>query len=134
MLSLEMLGYYSDKPFSQGFTIPLLYGFYPWTGNFIGIVGVPEDRAIQARFKTAMSANSSVPTLSITSPRIVPGIDLSDHRNYWAHDWPAFMITDTAFLRNDQYHEPGDTPDRLDYAKMAEVTRGIYGGISAIAK
>ena len=133
MLSLEMLGYYSNKLFSQGFTLPLLYGFYPWVGNFIGIVGVPADRALQAKFKKAMSANSTVPTLSITSPPIVPGVDFSDQRNYWAHDWPAFMITDTAFLRNDQYHKEGDTPDRLDYAKMAEVTRGLYAGVLAIA-
>jgi Zn-dependent M28 family amino/carboxypeptidase len=134
MLSLETLGYFSNKLFSQGFSIPLLYGFYPWAGNFIGIVGAPADRPIQANFKAAMSANTNVSTLSITAPAIVPGIDYSDHRSYWAHDWPAFMITDTAFLRNDQYHEAGDTPERLDYFKMAEVARGVYGGILAIGK
>lgn len=134
MLSLETLGYFSNKLFSQGFSIPLLYGFYPWAGNFIGIVGAPADRAIQAQFKAAMNANTNVSTLSITAPAIVPGIDYSDHRSYWAHDWPAFMITDTAFLRNDQYHEAGDAPERLDYSKMAEVVRGLYGGILALSK
>lgn len=134
MLSLETLGYFSNKIFSQGFSIPLLYGFYPWAGNFIGIVGSPADRTIQAEFKAAMSANTHVPTLSITAPAIVPGIDYSDHRSYWAHHWPALMITDTAFLRNDQYHEAGDTPERLDYPKMAEVVRGVYGGLLAVGK
>jgi Zn-dependent M28 family amino/carboxypeptidase len=134
MLSLEMIGFYSDSFLSQGFTIPLLYGFFPWTGNFIGIVGAPADRALQARFKAAMSANSSVPTLSITAPPFIAGVDFSDHRNYWSHDWPAFMITDTAFLRNNQYHEAGDTPDRLNYGKMAEVARGIYAGILDLVK
>jgi Zn-dependent M28 family amino/carboxypeptidase len=134
MLSLEMIGYYSGDFLSQKFSIPLLYAFYPWIGNFIGVVGVPEDRDIQKRFKLAMDANSSVPVISITSPPIVPGIDYSDHRNYWAHDWPAFMITDTAFLRNDQYHEKGDTSDRLNYEKMAEVARGVFGGLLELAK
>ena len=52
-LSLEMLGFYSDEMFSQKLPLPVLYAFYPWTGNFIGIVGLPADRARQIRFKTA---------------------------------------------------------------------------------
>ena len=36
------------------------------------------------------------------------------------------MITDTAMLRNPNYHEPTDTPDTLDYDSMARVTRGIH--------
>jgi hypothetical protein len=36
------------------------------------------------------------------------------------------MVTDTAFNRNDQYHQRGDTADRLDYARMARVVQGVY--------
>ena len=49
----------------------------------------------------------------------------SDHLNYWQHDIPAVMITDTAFYRNKQYHLPGDTADRLNYQKMAQVVDGV---------
>ncbi|HHQ9657255.1 TPA: aminopeptidase, partial [Escherichia coli] len=38
---------------------------------------------------------------------------------------PAVMITDTAFYRNKQYHLPGDTADRLNYQKMAQVVDGV---------
>ena len=37
------------------------------------------------------------------------------------------MITDTAFLRNLEYHEKGDTADRLNYDKMAQVITGVFG-------
>jgi len=36
------------------------------------------------------------------------------------------MITDTAFYRNPHYHEKSDTPQTLDFAKMAEVVQGVY--------
>jgi hypothetical protein len=131
MLSLEMIGYFSDEFMSQDFPIPLLYGFFPWTGNFVGLVGNTNDRGLQRQLKAIMSANSSVPVLSVSVPNGMYGVDLSDHRNYWNHQWPAFMITDMAFLRNDQYHKEGDTPDRLNYSKMAEVTRAIYAAVTA---
>jgi hypothetical protein len=36
------------------------------------------------------------------------------------------MITDTAFLRNPNYHEGTDTPATLDYERMAEVVKQVY--------
>jgi uncharacterized membrane protein YukC len=39
---------------------------------------------------------------------------------------PALMITDTAFLRNKQYHQAGDTYEKLDYTRMAKVVQGVY--------
>lgn len=38
MLSLEMIGYFSDAPGSQQYPLPLLRLFYPSTGNFIALV------------------------------------------------------------------------------------------------
>jgi type 1 glutamine amidotransferase len=35
------------------------------------------------------------------------------------------MITDTAPYRNVFYHTAGDTPDTLDYARMARVVDGL---------
>lgn len=126
MISLEMIGYFSDHFLSQEFPLPLLYGFYPWTGNFIGVVGHPADRDVTKEFKQSMEDGAQVPVYSVNAPPIITGIDFSDHRSYWAHDWPALMVTDTAFYRNDQYHQSGDTPERLNYTKMADVVSGVY--------
>ncbi|MCG2741498.1 MAG: M28 family peptidase [Syntrophaceae bacterium] len=39
MISLEMLGYYSDKEGGQSFPVPLMALMYPSTPNFIAVVG-----------------------------------------------------------------------------------------------
>jgi hypothetical protein len=63
--------------------------------------------------------------ISFIGPVSLPGIDFSDHRNYWEFGFPAVMITDTAFFRNTEYHEAGDTWDRLDYDRMMQVVESV---------
>jgi hypothetical protein len=41
------------------------------------------------------------------------------------------MITDTAFMRNHNYHELTDTPDTLNYDKIVEVILGVHGVVTA---
>jgi Zn-dependent M28 family amino/carboxypeptidase len=132
MISLEMLGYFSDVPYSQSYPSLILHAFYPWQGNFIALVGRPADRELTRLLKRAMSARSAVPVYSINAPPILPGVDLSDHRSYWEQGWPAVMVTDTAFFRNSEYHQAGDTPDRLDYSKMSEVVRGVHAAVEVL--
>ena len=79
--------------------------------------------------KKSFNAIKELSNYSINAPAAVPGIDFSDHRNYWSHDWPAVMVSDTAFYRNLEYHKPGDTPDRLDYYKMKLVVDGTFNSI-----
>ncbi|MES3039132.1 MAG: M28 family peptidase [Bdellovibrionota bacterium] len=126
MMSLEMIGYYSNDWFSQDYPFSFFYLLYPWTGNFIALVSVPADRGLIQDFKKAMIPELNTTVYSVNAPATLPGIDFSDHRSYWAFDWPALMITDTAYLRNKNYHTPQDTADRLDYKKMSDVVGGIY--------
>jgi hypothetical protein len=37
----------------------------------------------------------------------------------------AVMITDTATFRYPHYHEPTDTPDKINTEKLARVVKGI---------
>ena len=39
MVSLEMIGFYSEAPNSQIYPLPFMKLFYPSKGNFIGVVG-----------------------------------------------------------------------------------------------
>ena len=48
--------------------------------------------------------------------------------------WLSTMITDTSFLRNPSYHTSMDTPDTLDYERMARATTGVTGGVRRLAK
>jgi hypothetical protein len=125
MISLEMSGYFSNQENSQNFPMPLLKIFYPSQGNFILVV----DQLFSshgAELKKWMIPASDLPVYSINAPAIIPGVDFSDHLNFWNHGYSAVMVTDTAFLRNDAYHTGRDTADRLDYTKMAKVVQGVY--------
>ena len=73
-----------------------------------------------------MSGASTLPVYSINTTPKITGVDFSDHRSYWQQDYPAVMVTDTAFMRNHEYHQSGDTFDRLDYARMAQVVQGVF--------
>ena len=129
MVSVEMIGYFDDRPGSQRFPAPLspiLSLFYPTTGNFIGVIGRSFDRSLVARVRQQMQISDTLPVYSINAPTFVPGIDRSDHKNFWAEGYPAVMVTDTAEFRNSNYHTSQDTPDTLDYERMAEVVEGLY--------
>ena len=129
MLSLEMIGYFSDEKGSQEFPLGLLKLFYPTRGNFIAVVGKLGQGGIIRKTKRHMKAASDIEVRSINAPTFIPGIDFSDHRNYWKQGYRATMVTNTAFYRNKNYHTPGDTPDRLNYEKMAEVVKGVYWAV-----
>jgi hypothetical protein len=126
MVSLETIGYYRDEPKSQKFPAPGVSLLYPDTGNFIAVVGAYRDFGAMRRIKALFKGASDLPVETINAPASVPGVDFSDHASYWRFDMPAVMVTDTAFLRNPNYHEPGDTPDTLDYARMAKVVRAMH--------
>jgi hypothetical protein len=44
------------------------------------------------------------------------------------------MITDTAVFRYPHYHLPSDTPDKLDYDRLARVTAGLVRVVIGMAR
>lgn len=129
---LEMIGYFSDRLGSQCYPLPFFHLFYPSRGNYIGVVSELKQRRIVKEFKAGMKGTTPLPVYSVNAPRWIPGIELSDHRNYWPFGMEAFMITDTAFLRNHAYHQRCDTADRLDYTRMGQVVVAVYEAIQAV--
>lgn len=126
MLSLEMIGYFSDEAGSQKYPIAAMSYLYPDRGNFIALVGKLDHFAATRRAKALMAGASDLPVHSLNGPVLVQGIDYSDHRNYWRAGFPALMVTDTAFQRNARYHRAGDTADTLDYVRSARVVQSVY--------
>ena len=105
---------------------------YPDKGDFIGVVGRFQDMSLTRTVKAAMLGASDLPVFSINAPPLVPGIDYSDHRNYWPYGHEAVMITDTAFYRNVHYHMNEDTADTRDYRRMAKVVQGTFAAVMAL--
>ena len=126
MLSLEMIGYYSDAPNSQTYPVSGMNLLYPSVGNFVALVGQLKDFGLMRNVKSIMSGATDLPVYSVNAPSTIPGIDFSDHQSYWLEGFPAIMVTDTAFQRNPHYHQAGDTPETLDYERMAKVVQGVY--------
>ncbi|MGD0883922.1 MAG: M28 family peptidase [Thermodesulfovibrionales bacterium] len=132
MISLEMLGYYCDVNDCQYYPLSIFRWFYPEKGNYIAFVGNIASRSFTNKLKRSFASVSSLPLESLNGVSVIPGVDFSDHRSFWKFGFPAFMITDTAFYRNPNYHGPGDTPDTLDYQRMAELVAGLHKALGTV--
>jgi len=126
MISLEMIGYFSDEAGSQAYPLPGLDWIYPTRGDFIAIIGRVNDVPATRALKAAMRGATDLPVHSMNSLALIPGVDWSDHRSYWAQGFSALMVTDTAFYRNPHYHRGTDTAERLDYLRMSKVVQGVF--------
>jgi len=124
MICLEMIGYFHGE---QTWTSPLLVMMYPSKGEFIAVTGGWPDRELARDLKAAIRGAGGIDVYSFTGPREM--LDASDQRNYWSRGWRAVMVTDTAYLRNPNYHTKRDASDTLDYEKMARVVDGVFNAV-----
>ncbi len=112
---------------------PLFKLFYPAQADFIGIVSNFRSWAAMRRLAAAFRANSDFPLETTAIFPFVPGVSWSDHRSFWLQGYRAVMVTDTAFYRCRHYHAPTDTPDKLAYPELTQVTSGLYAAFSELA-
>lgn len=133
MMSLETIGYYSDQPGSQRYPAPLSH-FYPDTGNFIGFVSNWNSQSLLRQVIGAFRrGGTKFPSEGVAAPAAIPGIGWSDQWSFWQEGYPALMVTDTAPFRYPHYHEPSDTPDRIEYDRMTRVVLGLVKVVEELA-
>lgn len=133
MLSLETIGYFSDAPGSQDYPAPLGL-FFPTKANFISFVAMPGSRTLMQTMIGAFREKVAFPSIGGVAPGFIPGIAWSDHAAFVDAGFEAIMITDTALFRYPHYHKPTDTPDKLDYGRLARVTLGIEHAVRKLAQ
>lgn len=141
MLSLEMLGYYSDEPGSQRSPVPAIPGVFepPTVGNTIVLASTrvfqPVTRALE---DSMMGFAASDQGAAFACPPVfrfdvaavpVPDILRSDHAPYLLAGRPAVMVTDTSNFRNPHYHTPQDTADSLDAERFAGAVAMITAAV-----
>lgn len=124
MLSLETLGWYSDAEGSQHYPFPLDLR-YPDRGNFVAFVGMLSSRGFVRRTVESFRTLAPFPSEGGTAPGFIQGMDWSDHWSFGQVGIPAAMVTDTASFRYPHYHSIADTPDKVDYARLARVVEGL---------
>jgi Zn-dependent M28 family amino/carboxypeptidase len=132
MISLETLGYYSDARHSQRYPPPF-QRLFPDRGDFVAMVSNFDSAPLLRRVASSFRAATSIRAIASPAPEDVPGVGWSDHASFWQHGYPAVMLTDTAPYRYPYYHSPEDTPDKLDYERLARVVTGCRAAIRALA-
>ncbi|MFQ5918349.1 MAG: M28 family peptidase, partial [Candidatus Binatia bacterium] len=73
MISLEMVGYYSDREGSQSYPIGFSL-FYPSRGNFISLVSDFWSRRWKNEVEAALKQSMRLPVESVATFRFVPGV------------------------------------------------------------
>lgn len=133
MVALETMGYYSDAVGSQRYPWPVGL-LYPSTANFIAFVGDLGSRDLVHRAIRTFRATTDFPSEGAALPSTFPGVDWSDHWSFRQEGYPALMVTDTAVYRDPNYHEPSDTPEKLDYPRLAKVANGVEAVLRELAR
>jgi Zn-dependent M28 family amino/carboxypeptidase len=133
MFALETIGYYSDDAGSQRYPFPLGF-FYPSAGNFVAFVSNLASRPLLHQALASFRRHGGVPSEGVAAPALIPGVDWSDHWSFWQEGWPALMVTDTALYRYPHYHTLEDTPDKVDYERLARVVTGLHGMLRDLAQ
>jgi Zn-dependent M28 family amino/carboxypeptidase len=133
MISLETLGAFSDTVGSQRYPVP--FGLiFPSTANFIAFVGLPGTRSFLHEVMASFRRHTAFPSIGGVAPdALVPGVGWSDHWAFRSFGFPAIMVTDTALFRYPHYHLPSDTPDKVDYERLARITKGLERMVREVA-
>lgn len=133
VFNLESVGYIDNQPGSQN--VPPFVNA-PDKGDFIAIVGNKRSEHLMDIFES--EAHMTVPELKVFKHRalmsgyLLPPTRFSDHAPFWDAAYPAIMITDTAMMRNPNYHTPDDTSDTLSLEFMQNVCLALISTVKAL--
>jgi hypothetical protein len=106
---------------------------YPSQGNFVAFVGNIGSRSLVRESLKTFRGQRVLPAEGAALPSAIPGVGWSDHWSFWQQGYPGIEITDTALYRNPYYHTDEDTPDKLDYDRLARFTRAMQAVVGRFA-
>ena len=130
---LEMVGYASEQAGSQRIP-PGLPVRVSDKGNFLALLA--NRRSYRVLDAVLARASTYLPDFPVVGLRVTAGLEKyfpvllrSDHAPFWQRRMPATMWTDTSEFRNPFYHQPGDTPQTLDYGFLRSVTQLLIASL-----
>lgn len=136
MLSLDMLGFYSDEPESQTWPQLPVRVALPTTANFLAVGGILQHQGFSRPLIAAMQQGAG-DDLAIFAgdllPWPVPDFLRSDHAPFLQMGIPAVLVSDTANFRSPHYHRPSDAIGTIDPVRFAAAVRGLAAGIAHVA-
>ena len=144
MLCLEMFGYFLTEKCSQPYPPELpaaLSKTLPSRANFLVLISDTASSRFTYRLRRKMGMRArldpslpSVPFFAFALPPAFTGGGhmLSDHWSFRQAGYQSLMATDTAFVRNPNYHMPSDTPGTLDYPRTAQAVIRLARGMRRV--
>ncbi|MDX9750091.1 MAG: M28 family peptidase, partial [Flavobacteriales bacterium] len=147
VLNLEMIGYYSDTPYSQelpaGFEVLFPEALAAleadsFRGNFLTVVGNTASQPLIDAYLAACAAHvPGLRTIPLAVPgngQIAPDLRRSDHARFWDAGMQALMLTDGSEFRNPNYHTPLDAVDSLHIGFLTDNTKATLAALAMLAQ
>jgi len=128
MISLDTVGYYTDKPKSQKLPFPFSL-FYPDRGISLAFIGNLTSRSYVVKITAGFKKGSAFPINAGVAPECVEGVTWSDHSSFWKFGYPALQVTDTGKFRSPYHNTSEDTMEKLDFDAMSRIVIGMYAAI-----
>ncbi len=135
MVCLKSVGYYGGGgPPPRALPWPLRWANRLMGTRHVVIVSDVRSTRFGLGFVWRFATSGTVPFLPAALPvRWVPDIALSDHRGYWEQGFAALMVTDTAHLRNPNYHRATDRLATLDVPRLARLCGQVQRTVRRLA-
>lgn len=134
MISLETLGVYSPRVNKKrrSAVAGALVGISDRC-DYIAFMSTNRGRRYSRDCARLFADGCRFPVRSVVFGYLTRGIAWSDDWSYMKEGIRSFAVTDTAYMRCDDYHETSDTPDKLDYREFAEVVTGLETMVRRLA-
>lgn len=132
VISLESLGCYFDTPGSQ--KIPISPA-PPWPeiGNFLALIATPPMEPALAKLVPEFTTATKLPLQAKMSGSLPSLLGTGTALTFHTAGFPVIRFTDTAGLRDPAWQSANDTPDKIDYPRLLEATRGIESTLRTLA-
>jgi hypothetical protein len=96
-------------------------------------VTYPEHAIVSEHFLAALEDNASLPVVRFTAFSDNVPVPNAVHADFLAAGIPAMLVYDTQGLRYPQFGTANDTPEHLDYERMARAVAGLGHAVLKLA-
>ncbi len=135
-ISFDAVGCYSAQPQTKRrgdyLGLPSLIGL-PARADYAAFLSVKPNGPLMDRCARVFSQHSRVAVRQMALPDMGKIVAWSDDWSFKEEKFPAFCVTDTAYLRSDHYHELSDKIEHMDFVPFAEVVWGMRFVIEDLA-
>lgn len=126
MMSMETIGCYSPRVNKKRKSAMMAGAVgLPDRCDYVAFMSTNTGKGFSRNCADIFTRHCRFPVRTAVFPYYTKGVAWSDDWSYMKQGIPSFSVTDTAYLRCDDYHETSDTADKLDYPQFAEVIQGI---------